>query len=285
MAFTQDLETLVPLPISGPEYADFIAAKGLTTAAPSLLYRLNETTGVLAPSIGAGDFAGAGARVYDQDVVGWAKNGVQLSVDSAFWAGPAHANHLTVAQTTFLIADLGAAEVGANRDLYCADSTGAGSTTSIRRAFDGTIVLVRGANSVASALPYTGVVGMLLVVDNATSTCKLYLRGLTGSIEVLTPTYTSPVNAGSQVFLASGFLQSAITVRAMWLEIWSGADAAAFTPTAAAAFLTAHMSAYTATETTPASLGGIMTILLLAQRGTRHERQLVYGKKHPMRRK
>lgn len=35
-------------------------------------------------------------------------------------------------------------------------------------------------------------------------------------------------------------------------------------------------------DTTP-SLGGVMTILLLAQRGTRRERTMIYGKKHRMR--
>lgn len=35
----------------------------------------------------------------------------------------------------------------------------------------------------------------------------------------------------------------------------------------------------------PVSLGGIMTILLLAQRTGRRERSIVYGPKHPSRRR
>lgn len=38
-------------------------------------------------------------------------------------------------------------------------------------------------------------------------------------------------------------------------------------------------------EAPVASLGGIMTIVLLARAGARRERQVIYGKKHPMRRK
>lgn len=103
-------------------------------------------------------------------------------------------------------------------------------------------------------------------------------------LSAITEHRDSPVVVGGDqlgVALVSGLKASAGPYGATTAT----AGAAVYFSWGALAFALKPVPAAVVTDTPPASLGGIMTVLLLAQPGARRDRQVIYGPKWPMLRK
>lgn len=283
MAYAVDADSNVAMPINAVEYAEWLLAAGLSISVPGSLFRCNEISNVsLADSIGARTATLVGASSGEIDVAGWATNGVSVPNAGSWWSYPGEDLSITPV-SAFAVFDIRTLSVG---DLLSLGGVSVASQTAVQLDAAGHIVAVRGAASAVSANVYTDVVAILAVVRPGASDFSVYVKTIGGTMETLTPAWSAPPGAAGGVFICNGWTNftDAVTMR---LEYWTGAPAE-ISPADAASFMELRLEGIPVEEEAPeepASLGGIMTILLLAQRGGRRERQLIYGKKHPMRRR
>jgi hypothetical protein len=118
VTWTVDATSGIAVPANATEWADFIAANGLSISVPSSLYLMQEASGNLADSIGALTLTST-SLTYQQAVAGWTRLGITVTDGSGGRAeatvgnGP---NPATTSQTWIVFADLTSTPAG-NRHL------------------------------------------------------------------------------------------------------------------------------------------------------------------------
>lgn len=279
MSWTND--NGVAMPVDATEYQEFLNAAGLSVQVPDSLFLCNEPSGSLADSIGARTLVktGPGVFAYQTTVPGWDAVGVQVPMGSSSdWFSFAGNNLLTTPVAALLVTDL--RTLGASRMLLSLGGSSTANATEVYHDSTGAIVARRAGNVATSTAHPDDVVLVLMVMRAGSSDFSVYVRTKVSGLETLTPTFTNPPNAAQTVFLSSGWNFAASDAAQMRVEYWTGAKADAFNAITAAAFLEARLNPPTPTPAPngPVSLGGLMTVLLLAQPASRRQRQLVYGK-------
>ncbi len=211
----------IAVPNNATEWANFIAANGLTSPVPDSLWLLQEASGNLADTIGAigaVNLTGDAGNLYQQTVTGWSRKGVACPTDGTTHIGVNIAAPLPVlnaagaGQTVFAFVNMPSTP-GANRDVY----QGGGAAIRMRLNTTPRLVAVDGANTATGASNPLGTrpVGMsYFTPDGIAGSCVGY-----SDQDKMTPTF---VLTGAVRGLRLGGSSSGLMAPpATWLYAWA----------------------------------------------------------------
>lgn len=275
MTVPRDADSLKYLPETAEQWTELLSGTGLSN--PANLYLFQEASGNILDKIGSKDLSASGTLAYQQNVPDWTRNAVATTVNVAGqMKNTTFANVNAQAYTVFLIVRptvVGGQPATVVRigDLFDDDVTAEMLNTPVYRLGHGTTARTNGGLISLSNVDF------ITLRSSPGVAVKLSRRGdadLVGG--------TLDAN-GTELCFGGDFINTwnPPTAQYMYAAVWTSMLSDADITT----LYSRIDNGPPAVASEPASLGGIMTIALLAQQGARRDRQIVYGPKWPMLRK
>jgi len=239
LGWSVDATSGVAKPANSTEYAAWIAANSLTTAAPGSLFNCTEATANanLADAIGSRTLTRNGTTVGAQAVTGWTATGVKVTNTATSWWQFTGEDLSTTNVAAFAILDPNTISLGT---IVSFGGGSLSSSTEVELLASGKFRARRAGATVDSTNTYTGPVAMFIVCRQSASNFSVYLKPIgSGSIETLTPTWSTPPSGASVMYLASGWETASVDATFLEFDYWTGTDAT-ITSAQVSAFFTAR---------------------------------------------
>lgn len=221
-SYSIDSISNIAVPANATEWSGLISAAGLSIAIPSHLWLCQETSGVLADSIGSENLSAFAPVRYSRTLASWDRDAVGFDEGAI---GEFYSTNIgnTTTQSCLLLGYIGTwAPIGADRGVMRLGS-GTGARDA-QRDVTTAAYQVTGAGGQATGVGSSDagnpvVRPLVLQINRTASQITLYTDQ-----EKIQPAYTAPAGGGSYINIGANAITAADTV-CFYLAYWEGADA------------------------------------------------------------